>query len=227
MSLPAPSVPGPDPRDAVPARRAAPAPADAVPGTPTPKLLRPGQGPGPAQPGECAGRRGRQKGRARGFSESQDRSCRGQARGWGRSGARTRRPRSCCTEGVVTARPPHDSRRPLQPRQRTPRLSSPPSPAAGSWKRFRPETERQNAVVRAGGLAGRVPRGRALPLADSGCERARGAARRQASKPRGGVPGEGSLPSACRSASVPQFPRVVGLQSPPRGRGFVLEGKGT
>lgn len=135
MSLPAPSVPGPDPRDAVPARRAAPAPADAVPGTPPPKLLRPGQGPGPAQPGECAGRRGRQKGRARGFSESQDRSCGGQARGRGRSGARTRRPRSCCTEGVVTARPPHDSRRPLQPRQRTPRLSSPPSPAAGSWRR--------------------------------------------------------------------------------------------
>ena len=52
---PPPSVPGPEPRDAVPARPAAPAPADAVPGTQTPEPLRPGQGPRPAQPGECAG----------------------------------------------------------------------------------------------------------------------------------------------------------------------------
>ena len=65
VSLPPPSVPGPQPRDAAPARQAAPAPADAVPGTQTPKPLRPEQGPGlPSQ--VSAGRGESRKDGARG-----------------------------------------------------------------------------------------------------------------------------------------------------------------
>lgn len=59
----------------------------------------------------------------------------GPGQGLGRSRARTRRSCSCCTEGVVTGNLLHDSGRPVQPRPRTPRLSSPPSSGTGSWRR--------------------------------------------------------------------------------------------
>ena len=126
------------PRSPAPGRSPSPA------GSPSPCRCRPGDadaeapparaGTRPAQPGEC-GARGKQKRRGPGPGSRRVGAGGGQARGWGRTRARTRRPCSCCTEGVVTVNLLHDSGPPLQPPPRTPRLSSPPSSAAGSWRR--------------------------------------------------------------------------------------------
>lgn len=80
-------VPSPGTR---PSRRAAPAPAEAVPGTPMPKPLRPGQGPGPPRQVSMRGQ-GRNERRARSSRVPGSEPRRGVRGARPGSGARTRR----------------------------------------------------------------------------------------------------------------------------------------